>query len=62
MAPELEHARDDTDTLDDTDGLLIAWRSPYCLCANSSTASKVQATEESDVTLHGCFRGYNSFQ
>lgn len=36
--PGLEHARDDTDTLDDTDGLLIACRSPYCPSANSTTA------------------------
>ncbi|KAI9541318.1 hypothetical protein NQZ68_031646 [Dissostichus eleginoides] len=37
LAPGLEHAGDDTDTQDDTDGLLIACRSPYCPRANSST-------------------------
>lgn len=61
LAAELEHARDDTDTLDDTDGPLIACGSPYSPCANS-TAAREAAPEESDVSFHGCFRGYNSFQ
>ena len=37
LARGLEHARDDTDSLDDSDGLLIACRSLYSPSANSST-------------------------
>lgn len=51
LAPGLEHARNDTDTRDDTDGPLIACGSPYCPCASSTAAGQVQASEESDVTL-----------
>lgn len=51
LAPWLEHARDDTDMLHDADGLVIAFRSPYCPCANSSTARQAQTPKECDVTV-----------
>lgn len=44
LAAVSEHARDDTDTLDDSDGLPMAHRSPYYRCASSQAAAQSGAT------------------